>query len=325
MSKVLITGGAGFIGACTAEKLVSLGHEVISVDNFQEPYVDLKRFRAAQIEKVKGIRLVTGDINNTDFLRRLIRDEGIETVIHEAAKTGVRESLKNPFVYNQENIGGTLSVLHACMDSNVKRIINASATSVFGNPQYSPIDEKHPKNPISPYGLSKYAAEYYVQMYNQLYNLPTVVLRYFTVYGYRGRAENAITRFIVRAIHGYPIEIYGSGEQGRGFTFIDDIVAANVAAMERNSAVGHDLNIGGSESIRIIDLARKILQLTGSKSGIKHLEAKSGEIMQSLADTKKAERILGWKEKVNLEQGLKITHDWYKRNPDVYFKYCCEA
>lgn len=234
------------------------------LDNF-DPYYSpqIKRKNIEPLIRRSDFELVEGSILDKLLLRRSL--VGVDYVFHNAAQPGVRISVGNPTKTHEVNATGTLNVLEAAVDSGVKKVINASSSSVYGKVSYLPFDEKHPNVPLSPYGVSKLAAEHYCRVFNEVYGLNTVSLRYFTVFGPRMRPDLAIHIFTRKALKNEPIEIFGDGEKTRDFTYIDNIIEGNMLAMKRGSGA---YNIEGGERVTINDLARKIAAIVGSESEI---------------------------------------------------------
>lgn len=253
----------------------------------------------------KNFTLEIGDIRDSETLTRLI--EGTDYVFHEAAQAGVRISVDDPVKPHEVNATGTLNLLEAARDSGVKKIINASSSSVYGTVEYLPFDEDHPRRPVSPYGVSKLAAEEYCRVFSELYGLRTVSLRYFTVYGPRMRPDLAISIFTRKALANEPITIFGDGTKTRDFTYIEDIVRANLIAMQKGAG---PYNIGGGHRVSIRTLAETIIETTGSASEIGYADAVKGDAEHTFADTKQAEGDLGWRPQVLLEDGLKRYAAW---------------
>lgn len=253
----------------------------------------------------KNFTLEVGDIRNRDTLTRLL--EGTDYVFHEAAQAGVRISVEDPIKPHEVNATGTLNLLEASRDSGVKKIINASSSSVYGTVEYLPFDEDHPRRPVSPYGVSKLAAEEYCRVFSELYGLKSVSLRYFTVYGPRMRPDLAISIFTRKALANEPITIFGDGTKTRDFTNIKDIVRANLIAMQKGEGA---YNIGGGHRVSIQTLAETIIETTGSSSEIRYADTVKGDAEHTFADTKKAERNLGWRPQVSLEEGLRRYAAW---------------
>jgi len=295
--KVLVTGGAGFIGSHICKSLLKGGHSVTCIDNF-DPYYDpgYKRENIAGLD----LELVEGDILNYDKLKKLCVD--VDYVYHEAAQAGVRASVEDPIKPHRVNTEGTLNVLRAAVKTGVKKVISASSSSVYGTVKYLPFDENHPNNPRSPYGVSKLAAEYYCNVFTELYGIKTVNLRYFTVYGPRMRPDLAISIFTRSALANEPIEIFGDGSKTRDFTYIDDIVSANMALMEKGEGT---YNIGAGNRISVNELAQTIIDLTNSDSKIIFTEDKLGDVEHTWANIEKAKNELSWEPKIDIKEGLK--------------------
>lgn len=313
MSKIIITGGAGFIGSHIAERCVSEGHEVVIIDDMDDYYSPvLKKKNVDYVSKFGTVTFIRGDITNLEFLMGVI-DDNVDYVIHEAAQAGVRISVENPFKPNNINVVGTLNVLQASIDSNVKRVINASSSSVYGKVEYLPFDEKHPTQPVSPYGVSKLAAEHYCRVFYEVYGLPTVSLRYFTVYGPRMRPDLAISIFTEKMLKNEPITIFGDGEQTRDFTYIDDVVAINMKLLDTNRTDGVVMNIGSGNRISVNDLAKNLKEIVGSSSGISYADVQKGDAEHTLADVGLVKELIGYESSVKIEDGLKRFVKWYKQ------------
>jgi UDP-glucose 4-epimerase len=304
--RVLVTGGAGFIGSHICEHALHEGHDVVCVDNF-DPYYDplAKERNIGTCIKNGHFTLHRSDIRDRTVLASLLED--IDIVFHEAAQPGVRISVENPFKTHEVNSTGTLNLLKAALDSDVKKIINASSSSVYGNVHYLPFDEDHPLEPVSPYGVSKVAAEGYCQVFSRLYGLKTISLRYFTVYGPRMRPDLAINIFMRQAFANNPLPVYGDGTKTRDFTHVEDIVRANFLAIERGEGA---CNIGGGHQITIRELAEKIIEITGSSSIITYSDPVKGDAEHTHANYEKAEHELGWTPEVRLEDGLMRYAEW---------------
>lgn len=306
---MLITGGAGFIGSHLCENLLDKG-EVVCLDNF-DPYYNpwVKRKNIEMLMGYPNFKLVEGSILDKQLLSKVLED--VDYVFHNAAQAGVRVSVENPMKTHEVNATGTLNILETAVDSGVKKVINASSSSVYGKVSYLPFDEDHPNVPISPYGVSKLVAEHYCRVFSELHDLKTFSLRYFTVFGPRMRPDLAINIFTRKALNNESIEIYGDGEKTRDFTFIDNIVNANLQAMERG---GGAYNIGGGERISINKLAEKIVAIVGSESEIIYSESMKGDAEHTWSDVSKARRDLGYKPEVGLDDGLRRYVKWYKEH-----------
>ena len=304
--KYVVTGGAGFIGSHLCERLLEKG-EVVCLDNF-DPYYNpqTKRENIEPLIEHPDFELVEGSILDKKLLHRVF--EGVDYVFHNAAQAGVRVSVEDPTKTHEVNATGTLNVLKAAEDSGVRKVINASSSSVYGKVSYLPFDEVHPNVPISPYGASKLVAEHYCRVFSELHDLETASLRYFTVFGPRMRPDLAINIFTGKALNNEPIEIFGDGQKTRDFTFIDNIVDANLRAMERGSGV---YNIGGGERVSINELTEKIVGIVGSESGIFYSEPVKGDAEHTWSDVSKARRELGYEPEVGLDEGLRRYVQWY--------------
>ncbi|MCK4250319.1 SDR family oxidoreductase [candidate division WOR-3 bacterium] len=312
MSKIVITGGAGFIGSHIAEALAKDGHAVVMIDNLDDYYSPiLKKKNVDCVLRSGDATLIQGDVTDIDLLRTVI-DKDTEYVFHEAAQAGVRISVDNPFKPNNVNVLGTLNVLEASLEAEVERVINASSSSVYGKVEYLPFDEKHSTQPVSPYGVSKLAAEHYCRVFYEVYAHPTVSLRYFTVYGPRMRPDLAISVFTGKMLKDEPITIFGDGNQTRDFTYIDDIVKVNMKLLDTNRADGKVMNIGSGNRISVNELAKNLRGIIGSSSEIDYADTQKGDAAHTLADVGLAKELIGYEPSVNIEEGLKRFVEWYK-------------
>jgi UDP-glucose 4-epimerase len=303
MSTVIITGGAGFIGSNLSEELLGRGHQVIILDN-------LSTGRMSNIEPLlenRNAGFVQGSITNLPLLQKIF--SGADYVFHQAALPSVPRSVKNPKASHDVNITGTLNVLIAARDNRVKKVVYASSSSVYGDTPTLPKVEDMVPNPLSPYAVTKLAGEYYCKVFNTIYGLNTVGLRYFNVYGPRQDPNSpyaaVIPIFMANALVGKSPVIFGDGEQSRDFTFVKDVAEANILAAE-GDATGI-FNIGGSSRITLNHLAELIIKLVGN-SAVKpvHKTPRPGDILHSLADISRA-RTFGYNPKYTLEEGLKVT------------------
>ena len=309
MSRVIVTGGAGFIGSHLTEELVRRGYQVIILDN-------LSKGRMSNIEPVLkngSAEFVQGDITNLPLLRKLF--SGADYVFHQAAIPSVPFSIKSPITSHNANINGTLNVLLAAKDKGVKKVVYASSSSVYGDSPTLPKVEDMIPNPLSPYAVTKLTGEYYCKVFQDIYGFDTVSLRYFNVYGPRQDPNSpyaaVISLFINNALAGKSPIIFGNGEQSRDFTYVRDVAEANILAAERN-ATGI-FNLGSSQRVTINRLAQLVFKLVGN-STIEpvYKDSRPGDIMHSLADISKA-RAFGYYPKYNLEAGLKETLDTIRK------------
>lgn len=317
--QILVTGGAGFIGSNLAHRLLELDHRVTVLDNLDPYYnTEIKRRNIERCREVGGERyeFVDGSVTDRQLVDELV--DGVDVVFHQAAQAGVRTSVENPQKPNDVNVGGTLNVLTAAVDHDVERVVNASSSSVYGETEYLPFDEEHPKTPQSPYGVSKLAGEHYCRVFNDLYGLGTVSLRYFTVYGPYMRPNMAITNFTSRCLRGENPVVYGDGEQTRDFTYIDDIVEANVELLDSGVGDGEAFNIGSGGNITINDLADYIVEQTGADVEKEYAAAKKGDARHTHADTAKAKEVLGYESETTIREGVAAFVDWYGENRDWY-------
>jgi UDP-glucose 4-epimerase len=318
---VLVTGGAGFIGSHISEALLDEGHDVVVVDTL-DPYYDvgIKEQNLDLCREAGGERFtyVDGSITDEMLVREVFDDHDVEFVYHEAAQAGVRTSVENPKKPHEINTTGLLNLLEAATDHDVERFVNASSSSVYGKPDYLPYDEDHPNYPQSPYAVTKLAAEHYCKVWNSVYDLPTVSLRYFTVYGPRMRPNMAITNFVSRGRHGEPPVIYGDGQQTRDFTYIDDVVRANLRLLETSAADGEALNVGSTGNITIQELAEHVVAETGADVDLEYDDPKEADARHTHADVSKARDLLDYEPTVDIREGVSRFIDWYRDNDDWY-------
>ena len=304
MAKIVITGGAGFIGSHIAENFAKDGHEVVIIDNLDPYYsVDIKKRNIDIVLSSGDATFINADITNLEKIKEII-DSTVDYVYHEAAQAGVRISVEDPFKPNNVNVLGTLNVLKASLEADVKKVINASSSSVYGKVKYLPFDEKHPTEPVSPYGVSKLAAEHYCRVFYEVYGLPTTSLRYFTVYGPRMRPDLAISIFTKKMLANEPITVFGNGEQTRDFTYIDDVVEANRRLLVKSSTDGKVMNIGSGNRISINDLIKSLKEITGSTSSLKYVEIQKGDAANTLADMSIAYEFIRYKSTIAIKKGL---------------------
>lgn len=301
-SSVLVTGGAGFIGGHLVNRLMNDNVNVVVLDNLSNG--SLKNVEA-YIED-SHFRFVNGDVCDFEHLKRAVAD--VECVVHLAALTSVPFSVKTPDLTHKVNAIGTLNLLKACLDSEVDRFVFASSCAVYGEPHYLPIDEKHTVSPVSPYAVSKLAAEHYCKVFHDSYGLKTVILRLFNAYG-SGQGMNGeggvVAKFMERIRCKLPLIIYGDGEQTRDFVHVEDVVDAVLLALKRDDAVDEVFNIGSGKHISVNHLARIILDLTNADLDAIHEKPRLWDIRQSYANIKKAKESLGYNPRIMLQDGLK--------------------
>jgi UDP-glucose 4-epimerase len=320
--KILVTGGAGFIGGHLAERFLNNGHDVTVLDTLDPFYnVGLKKHNIEVARKSAdsgegNYEFVEGSVTDLETVLEIVSD--VDFIFHQAAQAGVRTSVDNPKKAHRINVTGTMNVLEAARKNDVTRVVNASSSSVYGTPEYLPYDEEHPKAPVSPYGASKVAAEQYVRVYNEVYGLPTVSLRYFTVYGPRMRPNMAFTNFVSRCLHGKPPVIYGDGQQTRDFTYVKDVVDANEALLRTNAADGEIVNIGSGGRITIEELATVIRDEIDSDLQLVYDDAREGDAEHTHADITKAGELLDYEPSVSIKEGARRFVEWYQENQDWY-------
>ena len=304
MAKYLVTGGAGFIGGHLAEALAARGDSVRVLDNFSTGKPDNVREIHAKIE------VIHGDICDREAVAKAV--EGMDGVFHQAAMASVPRSVRDPVFTNQSNIDGTLNVLVAARDKGVPRFVMASSSSVYGNSATLPKVETMPLDPLSPYAIQKAAGELYVRTFYPLYGLKTVALRYFNIFGPRQDPQSeyaaVIPRFVTSILRGEPPTIYGDGEQSRDFTYVENAVAANIAAMGApEDACGKAYNIGCGERFTLNELVACINEVLGTKIAPRYETDRTGDVKHSLADISAAKSHLGYNPSISFKEGLRRT------------------
>jgi UDP-glucose 4-epimerase len=300
-SKVVVTGGAGFIGSHLVDRLVDNGYAVKVVDNLSTG--NLANIRN-HVETGK-IDFIKGDICDASLVKQTIED--VDTVFHLAAQTSVPFSMKNPQLTFETNVAGTLNLLAACARQKVHKFVLASSCAVYGEPRYLPVDEKHPNSPISPYAESQLAAERYCLGFHERQLCCSVVMRLFNVYGPRQGLNDysgVITKFIERSKQKLPLVVYGNGSQTRDFVNVQDVVDVFLASMEKSEAEGEVFNVGSGKPTSINELAKTILELSGVNTTVSYDAPRLGDITNSYADISKAQKILGYHPKFSLTKGL---------------------
>lgn len=310
--KALVTGGAGFIGSHLAEALCRQGAKVAVLDNLSEGSLANLAWRKAGDE----LEFIQGDIADAELLRQIL--PGCAWVFHQAALTSVPKSVAEPLLSHTVNLDAPLRLLVAARDAAVNRFFFASSSAIYGDADISPKHEASPPRPLSPYALQKYAVEKYGQLFHQLYGFETVSFRYFNVFGPRQGCNSpysgVIAKFCTTMLHGGTPTVYGDGRQSRDFTFIENVVAANLLAAEAPSAkvAGQVFNVGGGQSISILELIAELNRLTGQTLEPHFEPARAGDVRDSCADISAIQRALGFQEKVGWRKGLQRTLDFYR-------------
>ena len=312
--KILVTGGAGFIGSHVCEALLARGDSVICLDNFNDYYdPKVKEENIKECLKNSSFSLIRPDITDYGELARIFDKNKIDKIIHLAARAGVRDSLTNPFIYEQVNVKGTLNLLELAKNHDVKKFVFGSSSSVYGLNKKVPFSEgDNVDDIISIYGSTKRAAELLCKNYNQLFGLNVCCLRFFTVYGPRGRPDMAVHKFTRLINEGKEIPVFGDGHSKRDYTFVSDIVAGVLAALDKE--LGFEIiNLGDSNSIELKYLISLIEENLGKRAKIKNMEMQPGDVPITFADISQAKRLLAYEPKVKIEEGIKRFVEWYRR------------
>jgi UDP-glucose 4-epimerase len=302
----LVTGGAGFIGSNIADALARRGDRVRVLDNFSTG-------RRENLADVKGVEIVEGDLRDRDAVRRAVA--GVTGVFHEAALRSVPRSVDDPHSSNEVNVTGTLELLLACREAKVRRLVYASSSSVYGDDPVLPKVETLATRPVSPYAVSKLAAEHYCQVFARLYGFETVSIRYFNVFGPRQNPESkysaVIPRFLEQALKRETLEIHGDGEQSRDFTYIDNVVQGNLLAMSTPNVSGEVFNVACGTRHSLLAIADAIGTFLGRAPERRHVESRAGDVRHTLADISKAEKLLGYKPAVDFAEGMHRTCEYF--------------
>ncbi|MFH1238949.1 MAG: SDR family oxidoreductase [bacterium] len=308
MSLYLVTGGAGFIGSNIVEELIRRQEKVRVLDNFATG----KRENLSHL--LDKIELIEGDLRNYELRKETM--SGVDYVLHQAALPSVARSIKEPLLVNEVNITGTLNILFAAKENKVKRVVYASSSSVYGDTPVLPKKENFYPAPLSPYAVTKLTGEYYGQVFHNVYGLQTVALRYFNVFGPRQDPASdyaaVIPRFITLMLAGKSPTIYGDGLQSRDFTYVDNVVVANLAACTAPQAAGKIINIACGERVPLIQLLRDINNIMGTQIIPVFSEARKGDVKHSLADIAQAYQLLDYAPQIKFKPGLKKTVEWFK-------------
>ncbi len=315
---ILLTGGAGFIGSHVAERLLQRGDRVIIVDDLNDFYDP--RIKEANVRAVLSFPealFLRGDILDPMVLDRAFREQPLDLIVHLAARAGVRPSLRDPLLYEQVNVQGTLLLLEAARRHNIRRFVFASSSSVYGNVRDIPFrEDARVDQPISPYAASKVAGEVYGYTYYHLYGISFTALRFFTVYGPRQRPDMAIHRFARRMVEGRPVPFYGDGSTRRDYTYIDDIVVGVLAAVDRD--LGYEIiNLGESRTTTLSELVGLLERSLGMKATLDCQPLPPGDMLVTCADLTKARRLLDYQPTVPIEEGMRRFIQWFRTSHPI--------
>lgn len=322
MSKILVTGAAGFIGFHLAKRLLERGDEIVGIDNMNDYYTPkLKEARLAQIVNHPSFKFIKGDIADRELMPRLFEDEKFDKVVNLAAQAGVRYSIENPFAYVDSNLVGFANILECCRHNGTKHLVYASSSSVYGGNKKVPFSEEDKvDNPVSLYAATKKANELMASCYTKLYGFPATGLRFFTVYGPWGRPDMAPILFATAIRDGKPIKVFNNGDMMRDFTYVDDIVEGIIRVLDSkgNEAPKEDetlhavYNIGCSNPVKLMDFIDTIEEAMGKKAEKIMMPMQPGDVYQTYADTTRLEQDMGYKPHVSLKEGIGEFIGWFK-------------
>jgi UDP-glucuronate 4-epimerase len=312
MDRYLVTGAAGFIASVVSQKLLDSGAEVVGIDNLNHAYdVRMKEYRLEKLKDNPGFSFLKLDVSDRSLLENdQLIGKDFKAVVNLAARAGVRDSLEDPWVYLETNATGTLNLLELCKREGIGKFLLASTSSIYGQEAPLPTPETAPSNkPLQAYAASKGAAEVMAHAYHYLFGIDVSIVRYFTVYGPAGRPDMVMFRFAKWIAEDMPVNLNGSGEQSRGFTYVEDIARGTIAALE---PVGYEIfNLGGHEVITINELISTLEAIIGKKANVIHHPQHPADMMTSHADVTKAKESLGWDPRVSLNEGIEKTVQWY--------------
>jgi len=312
--RVLLTGCAGFIGSKVTEQLLAGGHTVVGVDNLNRAYDPrLKAWRLEQLADRPGFVFHHSDIADRQALDALTHGAGLDAVVNLAARAGVRQSVEDPWAYEQTNVGGTLNLLEFCRARSIRKFLLASTSSLYGVENPRPFrEDADTSRPLSPYGASKKAAEVLAYTYHYLYGIDVTVVRYFTVYGPAGRPDMSIFRFVQWISEGRPVTVYGEGTEERDYTYVDDIALGTVAGLR---PLGYEvINLGSDDPIQVNEAIRLIEDLVGRKAHRVSADRHPADIPATWADVGKAARLLDWRPQTAFGDGVARAVEWYRAN-----------
>ncbi len=310
---ILVTGAAGFIGSHLARRLIDSGYSVVGLDNFDDYYsLSIKKNNIQALLKEDRFQLIEGDIRNPSMLGDIFSKNNFYSIMHLAARAGVRPSIEHPFLYQDVNARGTMNLLQICRNTSVSKFIFASSSSVYGANCPSPFREDANVNfPVSPYAASKASAELFCHTYNHLYNLPIVILRLFTVYGPRQRPEMAIHQFVKQIEENKEVNIFGDGTSNRDYTYVEDIIDGFMAALSYQGSSYQIFNLGRGQTINLSYLVNIIETALNKKAKVKYTDRSPGDVPITIADISKAKTLMGFNPKVDIEEGVTRFVRWY--------------
>lgn len=323
MSSYFITGGAGFIGSSLSEKLLKNGNKVIVIDNFCDFYnPKIKENNVKELIKNNNFKIYKNDIRDRQAIKKIFNENKIDVVMHLAAMAGVRPSIENPILYQEVNCMGTQNILEEMKEHNIKNLVMASSSSVYGNCKQVPFKENMAVDfAISPYAATKKANEVMTHVYHKLYNMNVIMLRFFTVYGPKQRPDLAINKFTRLMMNNKEIPMFGNGETSRDYTYIDDIVYGIIKACEytmQNENIYEILNIGNSQPVTLKEMIETIGKVLNIEPKINILPMQPGDVDTTYADIEKAKKLLGYEPKTKFKEGIKKFISWYKQNENLY-------
>ena len=323
MKTYFITGGAGFIGSTLSEKLIKEGNKVIAIDNFCDFYdTKIKENNVKELLQNPNFKLYRKDIRDKEAIKQIFDENQIDIVMHLAAMAGVRPSIENPILYQEVNCMGTQNILEEMKAHNIKNLVMASSSSVYGNCKEVPFRENMIVDfAISPYAATKKANEVMTHVYHKLFDMNVIMLRFFTVYGPKQRPDLAINKFTRLMLEDKEIPMFGDGSTSRDYTYVDDIVDGIIKSCEytmNNENVYEILNLGNSSPVSLKEMINTIGKAVGVEPKIKQLPMQPGDVERTYADVSKAKALIGYEPKTTFEQGIQKFVNWYKENKELY-------
>lgn len=323
MKTYFITGGAGFIGSSLSERLMNEGNKVIAIDNFCDFYdKKVKENNVKELLQNENFKLYRADIRDREAVKKIFEENKIDVVMHLAAMAGVRPSIENPVLYQEVNCMGTQNILEEMKAHNVKNLVMASSSSVYGNCKEVPFREDMIVDfAISPYAATKKANEVMTHVYHKLFNMNVIMLRFFTVYGPKQRPDLAINKFTRLMLNNEEIPMFGDGSTSRDYTYIDDIVDGIIKSCDyvmSHNNVYEILNLGNSSPVSLKEMINTIAKTIGVEPKIKQLPMQPGDVDRTFADVSKAKKLIGYEPKTSFEDGIRNFVNWYKENRNLY-------